>query len=50
MEDFINITGNVFSWLNWNSEQNRGKITSLPVRKDIPEKINLKDLIEIHAR
>ena len=46
----LNITGNVFSWLNWNSEQNRGKITSLPVRKDIPEKINLKDLIEIHAR
>ena len=45
-----NITGNVFSWLNWNSEQNRGEITSLPVRKDIPEKINLKDLIEIHAR
>jgi small subunit ribosomal protein S4 len=34
----LNITGNVFSWLNWNSEQNRGKITSLPVRKDIPEK------------
>lgn len=46
----LNITENVFSWLNWNSEQNRGKITSLPVRKDIPEKINLKDLIEIHAR
>ena len=45
-----NITENVFSWLNWNSEQNRGEITSLPVRKDIPEKINLKDLIEIHAR
>lgn len=45
-----NITGNIFSWLNWNSEQNRGEIISLPVRKDIPEKINLKDLIEIHAR
>lgn len=45
-----NIIGNVYSWLDWNSEKNIGKIISLPLRKDIPEKINLKDLIEIHAR
>ena len=44
------ISESFYSWLKWDTEKNIGEIISMPVRKDIPEKINLKDLIEIHAR
>lgn len=41
---------NIYKWLTWNEEKKEGTILSIPSREDIPERINIKDVIEMYAR
>jgi small subunit ribosomal protein S4 len=39
-----------YTWLEWDSEQMRGKLTALPLREEIPEKINEQSIVELYSK
>lgn len=39
-----------YTWLEWDSTQMKGKLTVLPPRKDIPEKINEQSIVELYSK
>ena len=41
---------NVYGWLKWNDEKKQGEILDLKNIKDIPEKLNFKNVIEFYSR
>ena len=41
---------NVYGWLKWNDEKKQGEVLDLKNIKDIPEKLNFKNVIEFYSR
>lgn len=41
---------NIFSWLKWDDDKKQGEILDLKTIKDIPEKLNFKNVIEFYSR
>ena len=41
---------NIYKWLTWNDEKKEGTVLAVPSREDIPERINIKGVIEMYAR
>lgn len=39
-----------YAWLEWDSKQMQGKIMTLPLREEIPEKINEQSIVEIYSK
>ncbi|MBQ2350532.1 MAG: 30S ribosomal protein S4 [Cytophagales bacterium] len=46
----LNESLNLYKWLEWDIQTKTGTILSVPSREDIPEFINIKDVLEIYAR
>ena len=41
---------NIYGWLKWNDEKKQGEVLDLKNIKDIPEKLNFKNVIEFYSR
>ncbi len=41
---------NVYSWIEWNSEQMRGRFLNMPEREDIPENIKEQLIVELYSK
>ncbi len=41
---------NIYKWLTWNDEKKEGTVLAIPSIEDIPERINIKGVIEMYAR
>ena len=41
---------NVYNWIKWNTEKDAGEIIGVPEKKDVPEKINWRNIIEFYSR
>jgi small subunit ribosomal protein S4 len=41
---------NVYNWIKWNNEKDAGEIIGVPEKKDVPEKINWRNIIEFYSR
>jgi small subunit ribosomal protein S4 len=39
-----------YTWLEWDDSQMRGKLTALPPREEIPEKINEQSIVELYSK
>lgn|SRR3569623_73401 len=39
-----------YTWLEWDDTQMRGKLTALPLRDEIPEKINEQSIVELYSK
>lgn len=39
-----------YTWLEWDEAQMVGKLMALPVREDIPEKINEQSIVELYSK
>lgn len=39
-----------YTWLEWDSAQIRGKFITLPLREEIPEKINEQSIVELYSK
>lgn len=39
-----------YSWLEWDNNQMMGKILALPLRGEIPEKINEQSIVELYSK
>jgi small subunit ribosomal protein S4 len=39
-----------YTWLEWDDSQMRGKLTFLPPREEIPEKINEQSIVELYSK
>ena len=39
-----------YTWLEWNSEKMVGKIIIYPNKKEIPEKINYQNIVELYSK
>ena len=39
-----------YTWLEWDDAQMKGKLTALPSRKEIPEKINEQSIVELYSK
>ena len=41
---------NRYTWLEWDDAQKKGKLTVLPPREEIPEKINEQSIVELYSK
>ncbi|MHA7877618.1 MAG: 30S ribosomal protein S4 [Bacteroidota bacterium] len=39
-----------YTWLEWDGKQMKGKLTALPLRGEIPEKINEQSIVELYSK
>lgn len=39
-----------YTWLEWDDAQMKGKLTALPSREQIPEKINEQSIVELYSK
>ena len=39
-----------YTWLEWDDAQMKGKLTALPSREEIPEKINEQSIVELYSK
>ena len=39
-----------YTWLEWDEAQMKGKLTALPPREEIPEKINEQSIVELYSK
>ena len=39
-----------YAWLEWDDAQMKGKFTVLPLREEIPEKINEQSIVELYSK
>jgi len=50
IKDYITASYKSYMWLEWDNAQMRGKITTLPPREEIPEKINEQRIVELYSK
>ena len=46
----INAPKKSYTWLEWDDTQMKGKLTALPPREEIPEKINEQSIVELYSK
>ena len=50
IKDHITTSYKRYMWLEWDDTQMRGKVTTLPPREEIPEKINEQRIVELYSK
>jgi len=50
IKDALENNKTVHEWLSWNSEKKEGSLVNIPVRSQIPEKINEQFIVELYSK